>query len=1091
MLQPNNQAIYNSNVSQPLQSFERASHTQTNPDWDGYSFTEKIDPEEQGYAHPEATSSRAGWLTILGGLAALLALIATIFALLRWLRCRTWERFWYLILTFVGLLVAAAVAGLSSSIKTQIKQNRPENPTFSTVIYILSALLAVFFFVAAIFTILGKPFAYSCVQCNHGQKFGEKWGTYTDGYIDTKTIEDAWRWERIINNVLTVIYFILAFLFAFIAFTIISISKYLIELNRGLLAAAGFFAVLTGLWALAVNNEARAFNTNQVQSPIPSNQFRVIGWTILAALIVTFLALIFNIAKKRIIYFFCGVILLITAIILIGLIALHTRELRVLNDPARIDGAECIANLQRTHEKDIARVCPAGKYLPAGKLCRKEDIATRWEGGSNQQRSLNPAACSAASAQQYRPMYNTSFWAFLLFGFLTLMAGAAFFLSDTTEFMEIYNKKVGILELAFLGLALLLLLIPIIWYKGFFSPKAPEIDAWAQKNLAARKGTDPGDNDWKIVAKSIGLRQQESVNYYPYNPAKMPSVKTGECPTGKKCGFRVAVLATNAELLNKPTNGAIGEPKARYIFFKDCDSANDDFLFLKGDEATVNAALEGLDIKPRGIKDVKILYDIQKVDLEELDGQGLKIGESISGFKNPENPGKVCPDAPFKPGTICTADCKYKHEIKVKADKTVDLIGKINIKKKDGQLEPFKEVSKLDAKFYQEGNLVPEAIPLSDDGTGVIGFKVPVNSLKEYRGTIVLVDKENRYLPNTIDVTIPKSPGPQVSYGNILLITRDGKGCEGLPDDEKKKCFADKKQVSGNINVLVVDASNDKPLADADVQLKSSFSVDGNLIASKPTDANGKITFENIPIDYVNFFAKKEGFQHSKTNKYHTNTPSSFILYAFPDEEMPIRLNQLVSETSYDHDLLLDIRSKSGKECTVSQANKYCAYAEHKKAVAKGNVGYEIIDIYNLTESTYLLYEKVSQEDYNGANCPEFKKAQLDYHKAAVESKHFWDRVGGSHKVARILKKFWSIFCFTGFGWPSVKHTNKHQDNKPTVSSECIPLYGTDSPYNLDKLGVKNTAAIQSQQRADEARAANNADYAKKNSDRTWWNPFN
>ena len=202
-----------------------------------------------------------------------------------------------------------------------------------------------------------------------------------------------------------------------------------------------------------------------------------------------------------------------------------------------------------------------------------------------------------------------------------------------------------------------------------------------------------------------------------------------------------------------------------------------------------------------------------------------------------------------------------------------------------------------------------------------------------------------------------------------------------------------------------------------------------------------------------------------------------------------MRLSQLVSETQHDHDLLLDIKARNGKQCTVSQANKYCAYAEHKKAVAKGNVGYEIIDIYNLTESNYLLYEKVGNENYAGDSCPEYQNAAKHYASMHDASK-FWDRVGGEHKVARLIKKFWSIFCFNGWGWPSVKHTNTHQDERPTIDNDCLKLYPTSSAYTLDKLNTANANALNAEAQARSA--AENARLAQQRAraQQTWWNPF-
>ena len=55
------------------------------------------------------------------------------------------------------------------------------------------------------------------------------------------------------------------------------------------------------------------------------------------------------------------------------------------------------------------------------------------------------------------------FFAFLVFGYAIIVIGATFFLSDTSEFMEIYNKKIGLTEIIFFVLALLAIIVALIF----------------------------------------------------------------------------------------------------------------------------------------------------------------------------------------------------------------------------------------------------------------------------------------------------------------------------------------------------------------------------------------------------------------------------------------------------------------------------------------------------------------------------------------------------------------------------------------------------------------------------------------------------
>jgi hypothetical protein len=176
------------------------------------------------------------------------------------------------------------------------------------------------------------------------------------------------------------------------------------------------------------------------------------------------------------------------------------------------------------HEDYINTICPSGKYLATGTTCRKQDFVTYWE-KDNTQKYLNPAACQAASSSFYWPVFLTGFFGFLVFGYACIMLGACFFLSDTSEFMEIYNKKTGLTELAFFALALLLLIICLIFIGKFTTSSTAGYaeNAWAAKNRDALKDNIVEDADWKTVHKSvIGGEAVLAKSSIPFNSSTMP-----------------------------------------------------------------------------------------------------------------------------------------------------------------------------------------------------------------------------------------------------------------------------------------------------------------------------------------------------------------------------------------------------------------------------------------------------------------------------------------------------------------------------------------------------------------------------------------
>jgi hypothetical protein len=139
---------------------------------------------------------------------------------------------------------------------------------------------------------------------------------------------------------------------------------------------------------------------------------------------------------------------------------------------------------------------------------------------------LNIAACASASVGFYYPIFLTGFFAFLVFGFACLAVGAAFFLSDTTEFMEIYNKKIGLAELLFFGLAILVILAAVIFSGGLSTKAATPYNEhpWAVKNRNARNGILEVDKNFPYVKDSLTENEKNADVKVSFDSAKMPKL---------------------------------------------------------------------------------------------------------------------------------------------------------------------------------------------------------------------------------------------------------------------------------------------------------------------------------------------------------------------------------------------------------------------------------------------------------------------------------------------------------------------------------------------------------------------------------------
>lgn len=1039
-----------------MRSFERLSHANSNQDWDGYSFTEKIDPEDQGYVNPQLAAGRAGWILPLSILAALVSLGLIVVTWVQHRRCPKLWTFISIFLAFLAFFISIAAAYYSGNIKNSILTGRRENSTLSGLVYIFSALFVPAFFALGIYWILNKPFRYGCIQCGYpGQ--GQAWTGYKDNY----SLEQGWQSDKTWSNWAAALSFILAALFLLITLTVATLSKYLIEINRGLLAAAGFLVVLFALVNIYRNYQASATNAKIENSQLGDTSYGLQRWLLRIAIGLAILTLIFNVLKKRILYFLFGVLLLILAVVLIGNTASQMRTLRQVNDPTKVSNLDCSLNLARIHENDIKEFCPAGKYLPKGQVCRKVDDTIYWEGDGSK-RALNPSACAAASSSIYYKTFLSGFNTFLVFGYLLIMACCAFFLSDTTEFMEIYNKKIGMLEIIFLGLALLITIIAIFLIPKIQKPNVFEENDWAEKNRLARQGIDPNDPDFVIVDdgvfKKFNAPAVEGSKTFNYNKAKIPTLQCNEAT--ETCTFRVAILANKATILNKPTNGKVsGTQMSRYIFYPDCKSADADYLFLRGSADDINAAIQLLEYKPTGFEKSTIYYQFERVDKNKIDVQGLLPGESTSTYQNPTANG-VCPaPAGFTPyaGTPCNSgSCKFSTELNA-FSKTVPVVGAIKVLNNDGSgTSQFPDKNDLEVKVLRNGADV--------DGTNVIigndcvvGFHAPVNDLGDYTLQVLIRDKKGRYLPNTVDLSVPSSPPPQLSIGYNVLILPGGSGCGGLSADMAERCYSENKlQRFGDLTLHVIDADTDQPVEGALVKLFHLHTTKGTQFGQDDTNSQGNAHFDHVKYDYMNAQIEKEGYypHYDKIFLNIKNLTQTTYLFKHDTNKANLRMNS--NNPNVETDVMLDIKSKTGKTCTVSPANKYCAYAVHKKDVNKGQVGYESIVVEKFTVSKYLFYTMRDETEYN-ANCPAAQTSTLNYHAATVEE-FSWDEMKKRAKHMATIPKYWAVKCFTGFGAVSDKYVGKSSDTKPNISELCDPLYPAGSDYGLERLEIENNA---------------------------------
>jgi hypothetical protein len=111
------------------------------------------------------------------------------------------------------------------------------------------------------------------------------------------------------------------------------------------------------------------------------------------------------------------------------------------------------------------------------------------------------------------------------------------------------------------------------------------------------------------------------------------------------------------------------------------------------------------------------------------------------------------------------------------------------------------------------------------------------------------------------------------------------------------------------------------------------------------SDENGFVNFNELLFGYYKVELNKDGYKLSPNKVYHDLVDNKIDLFIFSETASPMTLLMKSGDINTESDIVLDIKTKTGKTCTVSAENKFCPFAEHRKDVIKGQIGYEYIDV--------------------------------------------------------------------------------------------------------------------------------------------------
>jgi hypothetical protein len=402
-------------------------------------------------------------------------------------------------------------------------------------------------------------------------------------------------------------------------------------------------ATMMGFYYIKVAENYMALkNIPEIVSGTYITSLKVIFFIGLAFSLLNLLA---NLFRWRSLYFLIGMLsigLVFCSVISNGMVF---RSIRVHQSSP--DLASSCNEMQRTlAESELTKAgmdqwCKT-KYLPLATKCEKINNALFWEKYIKDAektwttRSLDGSCCRQAASFMLYPFFCLAWCTFCWSVLMVLMIGANFYLSDTTEQLVNFDKKTSGCDwlTVFLCLALLGCIIALMFHKvpaPVTNPYVSSYNSFTTKNL--------NDANFTPVPSSV-LKKATVTNdlCYSWSTKSLPLVKLDPAVTGGTQGFRVAILAKNSTLKYGAVSqkSQVGPTASRVVFWPGQNNSADAALFIYGLADEVNTLLKTVKVCPIDLNMAeKYWVDIQQVDQQTLNSQGLTSGQDLTGYEEP------------------------------------------------------------------------------------------------------------------------------------------------------------------------------------------------------------------------------------------------------------------------------------------------------------------------------------------------------------------------------------------------------------------------------------------------------------------------
>lgn len=889
-----------------------------------------------------------------GALATLLLLVISILSWILFHKNRGKIILAHAIISTIGLLIAAFTTVWALGAQKGLRSNVSPNPLMTLIAFSGCLLLSAYFFVAAVFLWVYRDFYLNYMYVVRSNQ--KDWDKYFWNYDFNRAKIEDWRILLSIVIMSVVVALVLALLsYAAYCFLKNKIQTSKIILLIGLVGVT-VFSFLALIWV--IDNK---IHYNLIKSHFKHFNGDLYLWILvcgIVALSLAFINAILNLIRFRASSLIFGALWIGFAALLIVLLGLLYRDIGRFSKTKPID---CRDTSDFIHENNYRTFCP-NKYLANGRTCRKQDLVVRWEAGSKQFASLNPACCQVSNDLTIWPVYVLAIWGLFLVVFMFISAIGNLSLTnqdlvfdDTFKSINIVDIiTVGVIVLLGLGLGLFLIFRTIPLTKN--------------RNFAGRQGFDT-KADGSLVPKS-GFVQMKETDNSSQLPDKCFSLDITVLPTNivdkttctsNNCGLSTGLYVTNGYFnVDAFSGNAKQGPKSyRQFFFPEGKNAHDDFLHLFGTESDVHESLRSISVCHNNILvGVNLYLNVFQTDLNKIDDNSLTRNVTPI-YSAPIDNG---PRPDFLTYTKVPATCKESCT-QVLVDNSLqllNLVGNLLIKDKDGAYISYgvPEVD-LDVIFVIRENDKRKIIGYGAyDAQGLL--KIPVQALRNtsYQGTVEIRDRAWHYLPTDIDVAVTYGgPNKDIDIGQIILTTISGKGCKDINDLKgTDACFTKQTLTSYHLKIKVEDPETGSfPHHSATYKILKTHSRNGEQVSSG-TFTNGTATVNLHAGYYTILFDADTYSQIALKTTLDSDKELNALLTKADSKSFRIYMDVDNTNTTDDYDLHLKISTINGQECTVSPFNRICPYARHIRDVKSKEKGHEIIEINNFVKAYYMVY---------------------------------------------------------------------------------------------------------------------------------------